>query len=256
MSNLNAITHGAVCRPPRLVLLGEPKIGKSSFAAQAAAPVFIPVKGEEGIDALDVDRFPVATTYAEVLGDLVSLAEEEHGYKTVVIDSASALEPLIWAETCRVGNKRSIEDFGFGKGYVEALGLWREIQEALDALRTRGMASIIIGHAKAKTVSLPETEPYDSWVWDVNDRAANQVYRWADAVYFAGRDIYVAHGEKKDRATDRGRYLYTQRTATHPCGGRGAYGRLPDRIPLDYQAFRDAYRAAVTPATTTATPNN
>ena len=45
-------------------------------------------------------------------------------------------------------------------------------------------------------------------------------------------------------AMDNGeRYLFTKRTATHPGGGRGAYGRLPDALPLDMGAFRAAVKA-------------
>ncbi len=245
--SLPNITHGPQRRPPRIIILGEPKLGKSTWASQSAAPIFIPVKGEEGIDALDVDKFPVANSFEEVVADLDMLSAEQHQYKTIVIDSASALEPLVWKSTVAAHadkGQKNIEDFGFAKGYIFALDEWRKVMERLDVLRARGMTSIIIGHARSKTVMTPDTEPYDSWVWDIHDKAASLFYRWADFIGFAGRVVSVTHGDRKDSATDLGRWLFTQRSATHPCGGRGAYGHLPERIELSFPAFRAAYVAA------------
>jgi hypothetical protein len=56
---LDKITTGTVDRPPRVVLCGVEKIGKSTFASQFPKAVFMPIKGEEGIDSLDVSRVPV-----------------------------------------------------------------------------------------------------------------------------------------------------------------------------------------------------
>ena len=259
MSILNNITRGPVIRPPRMIIVGEPKIGKSTWAAQAANPVILPIRGEEGVDAIDAAKFPTAQSYADALGALTALREEPHDYKTVVIDSVSALEPLLWEETCKRLAISSIESPGFAKGYVEALAEWRQILDLLDALRTeRGMTSILIGHAKVRTVSTPETEPFDSWVIDLDGRAAALLSRWSDFVGFAGRQLRVRHTDlakanskhgdtSAERiATDTGaRFLFTQRTATHPGGGRGVYGRLPEYLPLDMGAFRNAVAAVI-----------
>ena len=253
---LAAITRGPVIRPPRLIIVGEPKIGKSTWAAQAAAPVILPVKGEEGVDAIDAAKLPTARTFADALAALSALREEPHDFKTVVIDSVSALEPLLWDETCRRNQWQSIEQ-GYARGYIEALTEWRHVLDLLDALRTeRGMTSIIIGHAKIRTVSTPETEPFDAWAIDLDGRAAALLSRWADFVGFAGRQLRVRHTDLAKANSKHGdtsaervamdsgeRYLFTQRTATHPGGGRGAYGRLPDALPLDMAAFRAAVKA-------------
>ena len=99
--SLESITTGPTTRPPRIVLLGREKIGKSTFASQAPAPVFIPILGEEGLDAIEAAKFPAATSFEEVMQALKSVHDGEHDFETVVIDSASALEPLIWRHTCK-----------------------------------------------------------------------------------------------------------------------------------------------------------
>lgn len=258
MSMLQNIVRGPVIRPPRMIIVGEPKVGKSTWAAQAAKPVILPIRGEEGVDAIDAAKLPTAQTFADVLAALTELRTEAHDFKTVVLDSVSALEPIAWDETKRRNNWQSIEQ-GYAKGYIEALTEWRQILALLDALRTeRGMTSILIGHAKIRTVSTPETEPFDAWTIDLDARASALLSRWADFVGFAGRQLRVRHTDAAKAqskhgdtsaeriATDTGaRYLFTQRTATHPGGGRGVYGRLPEYLPLDMGAFRAAVAAVI-----------
>ncbi|MTV47111.1 AAA family ATPase, partial [Streptococcus pneumoniae] len=87
-------------RPPRVILCGVSKIGKSTFACQSNKPVVISVKGEEGIDDFDVAKFPVSQSFDDILSWIGWLAENEHDHKTVVIDSLTTLEPLVWDLVC------------------------------------------------------------------------------------------------------------------------------------------------------------
>jgi len=185
---LKSITNDLVIRPPRMILLGVEKIGKSTFAAGAEGAIFIPVKLEEGIDSLGVSKFPVCDTFDKVLEAIAVLAQEDHNFQTVVIDSASALEPIIWEAVCIEHNVKSIElaAGGYGKGYMEAMNKWREIMEALDYLREeKNMASVIIGHVKVKRFDDPERASYDQYQFDINDKVSNALYRWADFIGFA-----------------------------------------------------------------------
>lgn len=257
MFNLDSITTGSAIRPPRIVLLGVEKIGKSTFAAGSDRPIFIQAKGEEGIDALDVPRFPVCQSVNDVEQCLYTLYSQNTNFGTPVIDSASALEPLVWAETCRKnGNADSIEKVGggYGKGYIEALSTWRRITDYLDALRTeKNMSSIIIGHVKVKRFDDPCGDSYDTYHFDVNEKAANLLYRWADVILFCNTKVVVkkedvGFNKEKSRGIDisgGARFLYTQKRPAHPGGGRGVFGRLPYELPLDWQTFMAAVAAAV-----------
>jgi hypothetical protein len=96
-----------------------PKIGKTSLAAEFPDPVFLQV--EEGTPGdLELTSFGQLTTFDAVLEAFTALIVEEHDYKTVVIDSLDAIEPLVWAEACRRNGWQNIEAPGYGKGYVEA----------------------------------------------------------------------------------------------------------------------------------------
>jgi len=251
--DLQSISKGKALRAPRLLLLGVEKIGKSTFASQADDAIFIPIKGEEGADDLDVAKFPTARTFSDVIEAIGTLYSEDHDYKTVVIDSASTLEPLVWDAVCKRSGVESIEQVGggYGKGLIEAMTEWRKMLDGLDALRNdRNIASILIGHVSVKAFNDPTTDSYDTYLFDVNKRASEAIQRWSDAILFCNRRVAVKKEETgfnqtKARATGGGDpFLYTQKRPAHPGGGRGVYGRLPYELPLNWQAFSDAVAAA------------
>ena len=246
--DLAQLEKGRADRPPRIILVGVEKIGKSTFAAGAPAPVFIPIRGEEGIDDLDVAHFPTCNSFDEVLAALQSLYEQKHEYETLVIDSVSTLEPLIWDAVCKAEGVDSIEKVGggFGKGYVEAVERWRCLTSALDALREQGMVSILIGHVTVRTFADPTSENYDQYQLDLNKHAAAALMRWSDCILFANCRTVVRKEEAGFNKTNRKavmrdeRCLFTQKRPAHPGGGRGVYGRLPYELPLDWNAFQEA----------------
>ena len=249
--SLKNITHGIIERPARVVLAGDEKIGKSTFASQFPAPIFIPVRGEEGIDALDVARFPVAESFSDVLTAIGSLAEEDHDYKTVVIDSASTLEPLIWDHVCTEAGVTSIEKVGggFGKGYVEAVKVWRELMAGLDYLRDEGMGCVLITHVAVKSFVDPLTDSYDTYIIDIHSKAQSALLRWSDCILFANSKTFtktekVGMKEIKKGVMRDERVLYTQKRPAHPGGGRGVYGQIPYELPFEYEAWNKAVEAA------------
>jgi hypothetical protein len=170
----------------------------------------------------------------------------------VCIDSVSALEALVFADVCqRNGQVDSIEKVGGGyaKGYTEAVNVWRKLTEALDALRNdRNMASILIGHVKVKRCDSPDGASYDSWQWDINEKASSLLYRWADVILFCNTKIVVrkediGFGKEKGKAIDISggqRFLYTRKNPAYPSGGRGVFGQLPAELPLNWGSFMDA----------------
>lgn len=253
--DLTTITSDRIVRPPRIVLLGVEKIGKSTFAGDSEKPIFLPIKGEEGIDDIEAGKTPVCNSIGDVFGWLSSLFEGEHDYRTVAIDSGSTLESLIHEDVCsRLGGEQNIvlTGGGYGAGYGEALITWRTITQWLDALRSaKSMASIIIGHVKVKPFHDPGGGSYDQYQWDIHDKAANLLFRWADSILFANAKVVIRQedtGFNKTRSRgieieENSRWLYTQKRPAHPGGGRGVYGHLPYELPLSFAHFQDAVAA-------------
>ena len=268
--DLSSITTGFGIRPPRIFLLGIEKVGKSSFAAGSNNPCFVPIFGEEGLDdirdkngaPISLQQFPPSQNFDDVRSALQTLLNGGHNYQTVVVDSISTLEPLIWGQVCRDDGVDDIERAGgggggYGKGYVASLKYWREITGYLDALRShQNMASIIIGHVVVKTFNNPEGPDYDHYVADINQKAAGLLTKWADAILFCSSKTVVeakdaGFGKKTGKGIDitKGQhFVFTQKTPAHPGGGRGVYGRLPYKIPLYWDDYQAAIQVAATQA--------
>jgi hypothetical protein len=188
MTSLTRIQRGREPLPPRIVIYGTEGIGKSTFASQAPAPVFVPT--EDGLCAIDCDRFPLATTFDDVLAALSELNSKKHDYQTVALDSLDWLERLIFDCLCRQHSVTCIEkvDGGYARGYTHALTYWRQVLDALNRLRTdRGMVVICIAHAKVEKFEDPEASAYDRYTPRLHKHAMALICEWSDAVLFASR---------------------------------------------------------------------
>ena len=142
--NLQAISRNTSIQPPRIMVYGPHGLGKTTFGASAPAPIFILT--EDGLGRLEVDHFPVAKSYKDVQEALASL-KGEHDFSTVVIDSLDWLDNLIWEQ---INGQYEAKDLAYGKGAVIAADLWRKVLEDLNALRSMGMASILLAHCEIK----------------------------------------------------------------------------------------------------------
>jgi hypothetical protein len=189
MGLIDTIQRGKKPMPPRILVYGTEGIGKSTFGGNAPKPIFI--QTEDGLSEIACDKFPVAKSLDEVLAALAELNTQPHDYGTVVIDSLDWLERLIHAQVCKdFGPVKydSIEkvDGGYQRGYVHALTHWRKIVDALTLLRDgKGMAVILIAHAKFEKYEAPGESPVDRYSPRLHKHAAALLTEWCDAVLFA-----------------------------------------------------------------------
>lgn len=169
--NLNSIRKsGAENLPPRIVIYGGPKIGKSTFGADAPKPIFIPT--EEGAEALGVDAFPLIHTWQELQQVFDTLAGEKHTFETVVLDSADWTENIIKNQVALDHGMPAYDTakgaLAFGRGPRAVEEYWRRIVDSFDYLRKeRGMGIIVIVHAQVKRFDDPQTEAYDRYILDL-----------------------------------------------------------------------------------------
>lgn len=255
--NLSSLKRGKNIKPPRIVLYGPHGLGKSTFAAGdpalglngAPAPVYI--QTEEGLGTIDVVHFPLCTVYQDAVEQIGALITEEHDRQTLVIDTADWLEKLIWKEACRIHGKADIEEFGYGKGYVAALDIWSTFLGYLTQLRDeKSMAIVMTAHCQIKRFDSPETEPYDRYSPKLHASASALVQEWADGVFFTNYKTIVTKddvgfNQKSARGITTGqRVMYTTEKPAYLAKNRY---RLPEELPLSWDAFAAGVAASMTP---------
>ncbi|MGB7996541.1 ATP-binding protein [Photobacterium halotolerans] len=231
--------------PPRVVLYGTSKIGKTTFASNAPAPIFIPT--EDGLSGISgVQAFPLCRSYQEVLNAANGLLTEDHPFKTVVIDSGDWLESLLHDHIAQAQGKNNIEDFGYGKGYGFACDEFVSFLNLLDRLRTeKQMMIIIINHHEVKQFNDPSSESYHRYSLKLHRGAQEKLQEWADVIGFATFKTMVlkesqGFNNSRNRVGGSGeRILNLVEKPAWVAGNR--YG-LADDVPFTFEAFAAEFK--------------
>jgi len=150
----------------------------------------------------------------------------------VVIDSLSALEPMIWDVVARQEGKANVESIGYGRGYILALSYWSQLLECLGALaRDKGIGSILIAHSDIVTYNTPETDPYDRVQIKLHKRAFQLMYERADIIGYMARQVLVQAGknDKAGRGIAGQRQLHLNETPAFVAKNRYS---LPSPMPI------------------------
>ena len=226
------ITRGALKEPERIIIHGAPGIGKSSLAAQMPRPLFLDL--EHGTQQLDVARVDNIATWAQLNATLHSLASEDTGFETLVIDTLDRAEWLCHQHVCELARVPSIEKVGkFGAGWTAAYEHFRGFAKRLEEIRARRrMKIILISHSKVEKVPNAAGDDFDRWTLKVNKQIAGMFYEGFDAVLFARLNTYTRTTENgRTRGVGDDRVIETQESPAWLAKNR--YG-LPKQINLDW----------------------
>lgn len=225
---------------PRIVLYGRPGWGKTTWAATAPDPVF--VLTEEGLASVapTPKHTPLCRSYREVCDWVQALRAEEHGHKTLVLDSLDGLEPLM-IEWIAGQDGKTMEDFalgkgnfGYGKGELRLADEMRVFLALLDKLREeRNMAVILIAHDKVKRFDSPDVESFDRYQPALPDKVAARVQAWADAQIFGFYRVSTTKGQDgKVRGVGAGERIMATDDSSPSRVAKNRYS-LPSILPLD-----------------------
>ena len=234
-----AISRGRITRPQKAVIYGPEGVGKSTLASLTPAPVFLDTEG--GTHHLDVIRLDAASTWDEITAAVAQLAKSQHPFKPLVIDTADWLEKRLSEHLCRKANKDSIEDFGYGKGWVLLTEEFARFLNSLDTLLARSMNVVFLAHSTVKKFEAPDQAgSYDRFELKLSKQVAPLLKEWADIVLFAN---YVTRIAEKDSGKTRGvggkeRVLYATHAAAYDAKNRHA---LPDKLPFSIEALAPVF---------------
>lgn len=155
--------------PPIITICGDAGTGKTSLAATFPNPVVI--RAEDGLKSLPKghrpDAFPLVKSPDDLWAQLMWLGQEDHSYKTLIIDSVSRLEELFTAECLKKDGKAktlntAMGGYGAGRQYVAAQHA--RVRKMAGRIGEKcGMAVIFISHADIETMRLPDVDDYQRY---------------------------------------------------------------------------------------------
>lgn len=237
------IIRGKQQRPQRVVIYGVESVGKSTFAAQFPKPLFLDIEG--GTAHLDVDRVPVESWkhLNECIAELGGT-----GYQSVVIDSADWAERLCVEDLLATSKKQSIEDFGYGKGWVMVAEKMSRFLGSLDRVIDSGKNVVVIAHSKVQRVEPPDLlAAYDRYELKLSKQSSPLVKEWADELWFFRFKVKaVAQDNGKAKGIGgKERVIYTTHSAAYDAKTRSG---LAEEIPMDWSAVAHLFQPAAKPA--------
>lgn len=245
------MTTGKIATAQKVVIYGPEGVGKSTLAARFPQPLFIDTEGST--NKMDVARYPKPTSW-EMLKNEVREAPKT-GCKTIVIDTIDWAEKLCLMSICDAHQKKGIEDFGYGKGYVWEREEFGKFLDLLQDIADSGVNVVLTAHAQIRKFEQPdELGAYDRWELKLGQKTGSQisplVKEWADMVLFCNYKTHtvVTDKEGKKRKAQGGeRVMYTSH---NPCWDAKNRDGLPEILPLAYEPIAHIFGDVPAPVQT------
>ena len=246
MALSDMIDKGGSWVPPRLVLYGDEKVGKTSTAAQAPKPLYIGT--DDGRRRLQVDGLPIPSTWEEFVAQLTQVTKEAPslGYESVITDTLNGVIELCAQHVCdtQFGGRWNDPKHGFlawggTQGWSAVSEAVRSILPLYDRLIDAGVWVVLLAHSTAARVRNPLTGDYDRFQPAIDKRVWGRIAQWADVILRVDFDTAFKTDETSGRrlaVSDGTRILRCSASAAEAAGCRVGY-ELPDVLPFAWESI-------------------
>lgn len=219
-----------VPQAPVITIVGFAGGGKSSLAGRFNKPIFIQAENATSV----FEDWPTDTqpsffpqlpspnakrnikTSDVLLGHLRDLLLQEHDFKTVVIDTITALNTLFEQEVVEFDNNGASNigeaAGGFSKGYLIVANMHAKLRAACEHLRKKGITVVFLSHTGiVKMKNRPESGEYVAYSLEMHEKSRQIYVSSSDVVaYLKARDFVMGNEEnKKGQTTKFGRVTNT-----------------------------------------------
>ena len=233
MTIMDSLITATSPTPPKLIVYGQPGVGKTTFGASARA---ILIDCENGAGAVgELTRTPYLQTWPQMRQWLVELASSPpDGIAAVAIDTIDWMIQRIVEHVVVDLDGKSPSDItntlgSSHGGYYKAREVvqnivYRDLLPMLNAITDHGAAIILLAHAANTKMTTPEGYDLRLAAPDLPQWLAPPFIEWADCVLYAARD-----GEQRVLKTE----------GTNIVLAKNRYS-LPAELPLSWQALMNA----------------
>ena len=224
-------------RPVLVTICGDSGMGKTSLAATFPKPIFI--RAEDGMQAIPdgqrPDAFPLIHDAKSLWEQITAIIHEPHDYKTLVIDSVTALERLFLADVLAQDPKaKSINQAlgGYGAGTAAVAAMHQRVRKGAGlANEKRGMHVVFVAHADVETMKLPDADDYMRYSLRLPAKSLPPYVDDVDVVGFVRLEMFTKgdEGERKRAISTGDRELITYASAS--CVSKNRYG-ITEALPF------------------------
>ena len=244
------ITRGKIRKGIKFLVYGPEGIGKSTFVSRIPGVVFIDTEGSTG--ELDVARLPTPTSW-QMLLDEVDYVLAHPEIRALVVDTADWAERMCVEHVLATRQLKSIEDAGYGRGYVFLYEEFGKLLNTMETLSQRGVHAGFTAHAMMRKFEQPdELGAYDRWELKMSKKVAPLVKEWSSLMLFANYETMVYATDKEGRKHKAAGGQRIMHATHHPCwDAKNRYG-LPDKMPFDFDQVAALFTSVPSPAMATA----
>ena len=231
MNFLDSVLNQTNMRAPKGIVYGPPGVGKTTFGASCNKAIIVDC--ENGACHVVCNRTPYLPTWDSISVWLDFLANSQHPYESIVIDSIDWLLRRIEEHVAGVNGdaknmdktlNRSNGGYGAGKQVLRNY-VYQYLLPTLDQIVNRGLSVLLLAHVTRQSLTNIDGITIEKSAPEIHPDLMNTMIEWCD---FVGAAKIGSSGQRELELKETNQLIAKNR-----------YG-IENKIPLSWDAFINA----------------